>query len=326
MSGRILLLFCVVCMLQSCTDVLDLDPRAQRVVVYGILENTMKQVVELRYTSYLSEDYMPPVENARVWVEEENRNDPVAIKYNFKELGNGYYESNFTPKFGSRYHLEIELQDGRRLSGTTLFPAQENLLNLRPAGYAYSFRTAYIPLYLWIYGMDYSDKLGKEQVANYIYGSRRYLSSEEILDPFNYSDLFVKDVPEYKNRFVCEYHGDELLSQGYLRYEIGVKKIPQLYELSDFWITAVPIFTITETGLPHSKSYVVFDSVSEEYDAYLKSVILLQKSEKQDLTNLYDLENAFSNIEGGIGIFGAVYRSKLSLLWNNYQEIGYENQ
>lgn len=321
---RILLFVILAGILPSCTEVLDLDPRAQRVVVYGILENTMKQVVELRYTSYLSEDYMPPVENARVWVEEEGRNPEEAASYHFQEQADGRYEACFTPQFGARYHLKIELADGRVLTGTTLYPVQENLLNLRPEGYQYAFRTAYIPLYLWIYGMEYSDE--REQVVTYVYGSNQYILQEGILDPFNYSNLFVKDVPEYENKIVGIVHGDELLSLGYLRYEIGVKKIPQLYESSDFWITAVPIFTITETGLPHSKSYVVFDSVSEEYDAYLKSVILLQKSEKQDLTNLYDLENAFSNIEGGIGIFGAVYRSKLSLLWNNYQEIGYENQ
>lgn len=323
MSGRILLLFWVVCMLQSCTDVLDLDPRAQRVVVYGILENTMKQVVELRYTSYLSEDYMPPVENARVWVEEEGRNPEEAASYHFQEQADGRYEACFTPQFGARYHLKIELADGRVLTGTTLYPVQENLLNLRPEGYQYAFRTAYIPLYLWIYGMEYSDE--REQVVTYVYGSNQYILQEGILDPFNYSNLFVKDVPEYENKIVGIVHGDELLSLGYLRYEIGVEKFPQLYESVDFMITAVPIFTLADNGLPRPETYVVFDSVSKEYDAYLKSVVSRELTLELDFTNLYENKNVFSNIEGGVGIFGAVYRNKLPILWNCYKQGEYEN-
>lgn len=52
--------------------------------------------------------------------------------------------------------------------------------------------------------------------------------------------------------------------------------------------------------------YVVLISVSEDYDRYLKDVIIRKmKEDSDDITILYDREQLYSNIDGGVGIFGA---------------------
>ena len=47
-------------------------------------------------------------------------------------------------------------------------------------------------------------------------------------------------------------------------------------------------------------------TVSDEYDRYLKEVTSYEmRHQEGDLTVLYERENVYSNILGGMGIFGA---------------------
>lgn len=47
-------------------------------------------------------------------------------------------------------------------------------------------------------------------------------------------------------------------------------------------------------------------TVSDEYDRYMKEIISYEQRQREgDLTVLYDRENIYSNITGGVGIFGA---------------------
>ena len=45
--------------------------------------------------------------------------------------------------------------------------------------------------------------------------------------------------------------------------------------------------------------------VSEEYDEYLRSVYIKDQTKEHDITNIYSTESVYSNIEGGVGIFGS---------------------
>lgn len=51
---------------------------------------------------------------------------------------------------------------------------------------------------------------------------------------------------------------------------------------------------------------VVAAIASKDYDAYLRDAIYFKRlSESSDLSSIYNRENIFSNIHGGLGIFGA---------------------
>ena len=97
----------------------------------------------------------------------------------------------------------------------------------------------------------------------------------------------------------------------------GVMELP----LALLWASEVYILAKHRAmGLPPEEnllSYevgkVVFRRVSEEYDHYLKDVMQyhLLHDVGTDIIAIYDNTNIYSNIEGGVGIFGAEYETCL---------------
>ncbi len=86
---------------------------------------------------------------------------------------------------------------------------------------------------------------------------------------------------------------------------------------------------------PHPLSHLVFESVSAEYDKYMKDLVsynlgTLQNIENSDITHIWERIEVYSNINNGKGIFGA--SSKEKVLWGmneyyyeKYLEVGEEN-
>ena len=73
--------------------------------------------------------------------------------------------------------------------------------------------------------------------------------------------------------------------------------------------------------VPHPLSHLVFDSVSDDLDKYYKDVLTFEQMQQQpftDLTELWDRFEIHSNVNGGTGIFGALYRVKAS--WGIYDD------
>lgn len=70
-----------------------------------------------------------------------------------------------------------------------------------------------------------------------------------------------------------------------------------------FHILAGPI-EYPKEGEPH-QDHFVFSFVSDEYDEYLRSVYVKNRKTEHDITSIYSTESVYSNIEGGVGIFGS---------------------
>ncbi len=304
--------------LSSCTAVLDLDPKERFVVVHAVLINEPKQIISLHYTSYLSDDYQQPINDGQVVVEEENDDSSIQRTFSFTPKGDGLWEADFTPLPEMKYNLRVNIPSEKEITASTVFPSTENLLFLLLHDTDYSFLSRYIPLYLWIYGMDYDEQTQQSQTTEFIFG----YSSQGYVDAFNCSNKTLQDCPELKNTLPAKESPNALLNYGYLRCEIGTSTDQKLKEDEDIHLKALPSFQLCENGYPHPKSKVFFDSVSAEYDQYLKSVLLLKLSKmnktEQDFSELYDYDDAASNIKNGIGIFGAVYRNTLNVAHNNY--------
>lgn len=85
---------------------------------------------------------------------------------------------------------------------------------------------------------------------------------------------------------------------------------------------------------PHPLSHLVFESVSADYDMYLKDLVsfelgTLQEIADSDMTHIWERVEVYSNITNGKGIFGA--SSKKNVLWgmtteyrNMYMKLGEE--
>ncbi len=98
--------------------------------------------------------------------------------------------------------------------------------------------------------------------------------------------------------------------------------------LARSWETWVDAACLVE-GLPYEPSmirtgeagYLRFAFVSEEYDRYLKDLLLydLLHNVSTDIVGIYDNTNLYSNIEGGVGIFGAKNETQYYWTCGNWQ-------
>lgn len=79
-----------------------------------------------------------------------------------------------------------------------------------------------------------------------------------------------------------------------------------------FHILAGPIEYPME-GEPH-QDHLVFSFVSDEYDEYLRNVYIKNRKTEHDITSIYSTESVFSNIEGGVGIFGSETTYRIGFL------------
>lgn len=79
-----------------------------------------------------------------------------------------------------------------------------------------------------------------------------------------------------------------------------------------FHILAGPI-EYPKVGEPH-QDHFVFCFVSDEYDEYLRSVYIKNRKTEHDITSIYSTESVYSNIEGGVGIFGSVTTYRIGFL------------
>ena len=79
-----------------------------------------------------------------------------------------------------------------------------------------------------------------------------------------------------------------------------------------FHMLAGPI-EYPKIGEPH-QDYFVFSFVSDEYDEYLRSVYIKNRKMEHDITSIYSTESVYSNIEGGVGIFGSVATYRIGFL------------
>ena len=69
--------------------------------------------------------------------------------------------------------------------------------------------------------------------------------------------------------------------------------------------------------MKETDGYVLFISPSLEYDRYLREVISnrMQQQAVRDYASLFSRKNTYTNIENGLGIFGA--RTDQKLPWND---------
>lgn len=303
----------------SCTEILDLDPQERFVVVHGVLVNEPRQEIYLNYTSYLSDEDLQPIDDAEVWVEEENENGLTTHVYRYKAVGGGCWVSEFIPRPYTRYRLFVKVTGHPEIRATTVYPGTEGLSGLRCTKDDYSFFSNYMPLYLWIYGQDYQSEKEVYHVPGHVCGQdymilydgdKNVIEDFACIDPFNQTEVVSDPQPMVKHH-------------RFLRVEISAINASQISICHRIGLVVLPDFADAEDGLPHAKSCVVFDSVSEEYDRYMKSVIMYDLSSPDvvtDFTQLYESPvEITSNIEHGLGVFGAVYRKKMPYLQSYYE-------
>ena len=79
-------------------------------------------------------------------------------------------------------------------------------------------------------------------------------------------------------------------------------------------------------GIPHPKAYLVFMIPNDDYDRYMTSLVSWSQKQKYGNTSLTDIWKynvpIYSNINNGVGIFGAKYEKKVPYM--DYKSITYK--
>lgn len=188
------------------------------------------------------------------------------------------------------------------------------------------YKSASIPTHTLIQGFVYDETAGKYRLSESlctdspgvencnldgrIYESKRWLRMEEehalrVLNPR--VDGFY-----CHNRFL-KIEKKKALSQEYFTVSGDFRE-----PLSGFGLFGGQRYI----PFKESDNYLLFSAISDNFNAYLNDA-LSSHLKSEDLTSLYLRENTFSNIKGGVGIFGSVSSQKVPIdmnytLWELY--------
>ena len=109
--------------------------------------------------------------------------------HEFVKVADGVWQAEFEPIEYARYTLEVEVSGYDRITATTVFPPKMSV----GIGFALSYSVyTYDNRNIWIYGLDYNPITSKYEVADYIYGSDRYM------DNFNLTEVTKDDIEEFR--------------------------------------------------------------------------------------------------------------------------------
>lgn len=202
---------------------------------------------------------------------------------------------------------------------------------------------------VWISGMNYEESLDKHIPAKTI------ATSLESADLFNligetYWNAFNPQADSYYEKM----YGNEDY-RGYWVYSLPPQCRPTMYRyvvgcaLHDTFLRIPPLKENGNRTAPDPKGYfsvagdfqgftygissdggfsltpeetdgyIMFMSFSEEYDCYLKELLMKEagQASEKDFASLFSSENLYGNVENGLGIFGAKTAQEIPWVKNN---------
>lgn len=311
----------------SCVRETDLTPESEPNVVVECLLNTEPiQHLQLSLTDLPTERDVSDWSSAEAFLTDNTEGRLVGRFYMNKD---GTGELPYAAIPGHSYTLRILSPWNDSISASTDMPQQcsvEWYLRHEVDGtadgtglYGIQFFVRTLPEEaLWIYAMDTAEGKSELHVADQlctdypevdlfniipdIYADGTTLGSIYSL----YATCLGRNMHRKLLRFPPTLHKDRHLK----RYDSTFCVAGRFHEIEMFREKPSP-----------GKGYLVFMSVSESYDQFLKGAVSsILKTESSSLSQLYTRENLPSNIEGGIGCFGATVKQIMP--WNEKIRFG----
>jgi len=249
----------------------------------------------------------------------------------FVPIGDGKWQSQISVQPAHEYKLDIDIDGKEHISSITTVPESQtiqyfqngevtwtddfvkNSLIHEKVSTEYDFSA--IGNSIWMYILNYDVSAGKHVISDRIATSNRHV------DEFNRSGEALTLDEEWK---VHAYKHNGAYYNKFLHFVqrdgLEMSKTTLIAgDMSEPFYSSFDSSPTNQSGqspsacfgepstMPVDKmGYVVLVSVSDDYDIYLKDIILRKmKEEGHDVTVLYDKEHIFTNINGGVGIFGA---------------------
>lgn len=313
--------------LTSCTRQADLDTGESSIVVNCILRfPSQTQELSLSYSVPNGQKEGIPIDDADITLFDNTDNSLAAT---FTSLGEGRWQAPISICPGHEYKLTVNVDENYRITATTTVP-ESKTMSYMPYGKLWEHASSNSRAG-WLGSTNYDLSVFKTPIWMYIWNydtvNKRHVIADNITtsnpcaDGFNKTGVQLPLVKEW------EWHAFDvlrILHRKYLRivHKEGIVNMRGTYIAGDF---SGPFYSaLTESELPtrqnpiinytgpntipdEEKGCVVLLSVSNEYDKYLKDIITRKRKEAgDDFTILYDNTPLYSNINGGIGIFGAM--------------------
>ena len=208
-----------------------------------------------------------------------------------------------------------------------------------------SYRIFTIGRTVWIYAMNYNHETGKREMAEYICGNARFAD-------FNVTDIVYSPQLDTVSSPLTEYMGapppgvesyvytfesglypmlsgykmykrylrtDLILNDSYVFDELLVSGSFEGFYPVEF-VAEDNCYDIVNDGVieepADDQGYLVFAIMSEEYEKYHDEALrFMELQESSQLSDIYLRDNIYTNINGGLGIFGA--KAETKMVWSD---------
>ena len=321
------------------------------VVVECVISNTAPQTLHLRYTKGASKKDYEVVTEADAVLYDLTAGKEAG---RFVKAEDGVWTLDYEAEDKHEYRLEINIPGYETITAEQAMPVRPKVKALRvcltgPQWLVdhshgewekccyYNF-TRNQNTSIWVYAMNYNKETGKRELAEYICSSVQ-------ADDFNLTDIeytpkldtiqtiepspFLAPQPPYNNGrlFTCVvglYHNlsGRRMHKEYLRLPYsGFLFVSGAFEgfypvefVSDDSEYVLNDGVITDPA--EDQGYLVFASLSEEYEKYhTEALRFMELQESSQLSDIYLRDNVFSNINCGLGIFGA--KAETKMVWSD---------
>ena len=309
--------------LSSCSKEVTLETGEDVVVVECILSCDSVQHLNLSYTHPKSQKVgNSMITEAQATLFDETANEAVGSFQLFEDCWTLSYSA--IPQH--TYRLDIDVTDHSHISAKQTMPKQVKInsfiwsmwssqsgIPINDVMYGYDFwGTVFyvndLPERTWISAISYSEANGSYSIVDEICSDYPYIDNFN-LNGDNYKPIYLEidTCGKTLSYLVCEELEGQPLHNKYLR-----TNMPQTEREEWGGYTFIICGSFFEQNNPKpdeplgSKGGILFVSTSEDYDRYLQESIYYQQlQESDDMSSIYVRDNIFSNIEGGVGIFGA---------------------
>lgn len=327
-------LLCLLVMMVSsgCVETIIMDPHEENlpVAVTCVLEaGRSKQALYLQYVKGKSQEEYIPVENAKVYIKESSLLGKTFEFYHTSGCIWEIQESPFTVIVPDMtYTLYVEIPGRETITAETTIPSNRNI----PQVVMYSrdretetILDRYDDVYfqmnceegtktapVWIYAFKGKHTDNESAESRYPF----LVTDHPNADPINitgekFSSLVIEGGPG---------PDDFYLKSTWPVYKEMPQKMPNL-PLYEGFVRIDHLdgsyFHLLAGPLKYRESYqdhFDFFFVSEEYDNYLRTIFIKNHRLDNNMTNVFSTENIYSNVKGGVGIFGGVSRNPIQFL------------
>ena len=306
--------------LTSCVKDVILDANEEFLAVYCVLKVDSVQELKLSYTKSVTMAKAPRVTEATAVLTDLTEGREAG---RFIQINDSLWRLDYAAIPTHNYRLEITVPDRDLVWAEQTMPAEPPVESERKVshvvyrvhdlilerdvayeGYSYRFTS---PCTIWICAESYdkSSALSSEPWKEVWVPVKELCTDHPYVDDFN---LTGKVWERYKDDSIDPYAQYIADLSGYNMHR-DVLRIPKDEEQTQCYFSIDG--NINNVGIMGSKSfisysYVYFSAPSDDYDLYLLDAYQQYYAElSHALSSIYLRDNMYSNIHGGIGIFGA---------------------